>query len=485
MNKFKLKPPYAIDPVSRHEVPFEMDNVQDESGLVAKANKNGTMIVNKNIPLNSKLRKEAESHEDHHLRDMMDGKLDYDDNSVYHKLNGKVEKVDREDFNESDKSLPWEKEAYAAGNRLEEKDMRPKPNKLSGPPSMIDETPLAFQKIGSRHNFGRKSDVNKVSANENFGPAMVKRFTPLAQKDPPISGLNEGDPTPAGTSYAGSNVTFSPQTGKLIYNQISGGGSRGESVNTKFLKRGEEGNFDFQGYIEGKSGENVSDDSLQQSTSYKNKPAGMSDEQYNMGLRNTFNSVENEYKESMKNYNYYDDLFTKGGDLPKIPYDGGNITLKPGQDFKSLVKEHGNPLKAMENMVFSYDKPSKGVNGAVGGGTTTLADLLKEQEATGGSGSTGAYASLRTSLTGENSNQKKRNYELTSKELSKAQQAYPDIFKGTNTQALKKKAAIEKLNAEYRDKDGRIKGAHSNEINRKSAELSRKIAELNNKKFDI
>ena len=480
MNKFKLKPPYDIDPVSRHEVPFEMDNVQDESGLVAKANKNGTMIVNKNIPLNSKLRKEAESHEDHHLRDMMDGKLDYDDNSVYHKLNGKVEKVDREDFNESDKSLPWEKEAYAAGNRLEEKDMRPKPNKLSGPPSMMDETPLAFQKIGSRHRFGRKSDVNKVSANENFGPAMVKRFTPLAQKDPPISGLNEGDATPAGTSYAGSNVTFSPETGKMIYNQINR--AKG-NTNTKFLKKGEEGNFDFMGYVKGEGG---SDDSLQQSTSYKNKPAGMSDEQYNMGLRNTFNSVENEYNESMKNYNYYDDLFTKGGNLPTINYGGGNITLKAGQDFKSLG---ATPKERMMNMQFVYDKPSTTGKGSIGSGTITLAKLLEEQKAAGAKagmkGTSGAYSDLRKAITGENSKQKKRNYELNSKELSKAQQAYPDIFKGTNTQELRKKAAIEKLNAEYRGEDGRIKGAHTNEINRKEAELQRKIAELNNKKFDI
>jgi hypothetical protein len=89
MAKFKLKAPYGIDPVARYEVPFTPDNVGDDNGLVAKANDNGTMIVNKNIPKNSKLRKQAESHEDHHLKDMMQGKLDYDDNAVYHNLDGK------------------------------------------------------------------------------------------------------------------------------------------------------------------------------------------------------------------------------------------------------------------------------------------------------------------------------------------------------------------------------------------------------------
>jgi len=482
MNKFKLKPPYDIDPVSRHEVPFEMDNVQDESGLVAKANKNGTMIVNKNIPLNSKLRKEAESHEDHHLRDMMDGKLDYDDNSVYHKLNGKVEKVDREDFNESDKSLPWEKEAYAAGNRLEEKDMRPKPNKLSGPPSMMDETPLAFQKIGSRHRFGRKSDVNKVSANENFGPAMVKRFTPLAKKDPPISGLNAGDPTPAGTPYAGSNVYFSPQEGKLVYTQIGG-----DNASTSNMKQDEMGKFDFKGIVKGGIG---SDDSLQQSTSYRNKPVDMNDKQYNDKLRNTFAAVNNEYNESMKNYNYYDDLFTKGGNLPTINYGGGNITLKAGQDFKALGTTN---MERMMKMEFLYDKPSTTSKGKrVGSGTVTLQQLLDEQKAaaksSGMTGSSGAYSDLKKAITGENSNQKKRNYELTSKELSKAQEAYPDIFKGTNTQTLKRKAAVDKLSKEYFG-DGGV-GGILNDVGggqryRLEQEYKKKLAELKTKKFDI
>ena len=188
----------------------------------------------------------------------------------------------------------------------------------------------------------------------------------------------------------------------------------------------------------------------------------------------------------MKNYNYYDDLFTKGGNLPTINYGGGNITLKAGQDFKSLG---ATPKERMMNMQFVYDKPSTTGKGSIGSGTVTLAKLLEEQKAAsakaGMKGTSGAYSDLRKAITGENSKQKKRNYELNSKELSKAQQAYPDIFKGTNTQELRKKAAIEKLNAEYRGEDGRIKGAHTNEINRKEAELQRKIAELNNKKFDI
>ena len=177
MGKFKLNAPYKLDPVPRYEVPFQPDNTEDDSGLVAKANKNGTMIVNKNIPINDPMRKEAESHEDHHIKDMMDGKLDYDDEKVYETIsNGEVKEHSREDFKESDKNLAWEKDAYKAGENLEQKDMRPKPNKLSGPPNMReDDTPLAFQKIGSRHESGRTSDENKISHTERFGPSMEKQ----------------------------------------------------------------------------------------------------------------------------------------------------------------------------------------------------------------------------------------------------------------------------------------------------------------------
>lgn len=178
MGKFKMQSPIKLDPVPRYDVPFMPDNVEDNSGLVAKANKNGTMIVNKNISKNSKLYKQAKSHEDHHLKDMMQGKLDYDANAVYHNLDGKgVKKVDRAKFDESNKNLPWEKKAYKAGVAMEDKDMRPNPNKLDGPPNMMEkDTPLSYYKIGTKPR--RESDMDNVSMNERFGNAMVKKFGP-------------------------------------------------------------------------------------------------------------------------------------------------------------------------------------------------------------------------------------------------------------------------------------------------------------------
>lgn len=220
---FKLKSPIDIDPVARYEVPFTPDNAGDDNGLVAKANNNGTMIINKNIKPNDPLRKNAQSHEEHHLKDMMDGKLAYDDNAVYHNLDGKgVKKVNRKDFNESDKSLPWEKNAYKAGENLEQKDMRPKPNKLSGPPNMYElDTPLSFVKQMGRKR--RTADSDTVSMNEKFGPSMVKRFGPGAfeiSNDTDISGNSDSDPTKS--EYEGKQIRFDNLSNKFYGTQTAG-----------------------------------------------------------------------------------------------------------------------------------------------------------------------------------------------------------------------------------------------------------------------
>ena len=172
---FKLRQPIKIDPVARYEVPFTPDNIPDGSGLVARANDNGSMIVNKNIPRNSKLRKIAESHEDNHLRAMMDGKLAYDDKAVYHNMDGKgMKKTPRSEFDESNKNLPWEAPAYKAGEAMAQIDMKPKKNKLDRANKVeAGNFAFAFREIGKPM---RSQDDETVSMSENFGSAMVKKF---------------------------------------------------------------------------------------------------------------------------------------------------------------------------------------------------------------------------------------------------------------------------------------------------------------------
>ncbi len=172
---FKLRQPIKIDPVARYEVPFTPDNIPDNSGLVARANDNGNMIVNKNIPKNSKLRKVAESHEDNHLRAMMDGKLAYDNDAVYHNMDGKgMKKTSRSEFDESDRTTPWEAPAYKAGESMAEVDMRPKKDKLNRSSDVKSGNfAFAFREMNKPL---RKQDQETVSMSENFGSAMVKKF---------------------------------------------------------------------------------------------------------------------------------------------------------------------------------------------------------------------------------------------------------------------------------------------------------------------
>ena len=87
---------------------YQMDT---EEGVMGQANKNGSIIVDKNLsPLEQE---DVVRHEKVHLDQMKRGDLDYDNNNVYWK--GK--KIPRSTMDEGDKNLPWEREAYKA-NKL-------------------------------------------------------------------------------------------------------------------------------------------------------------------------------------------------------------------------------------------------------------------------------------------------------------------------------------------------------------------------------
>ena len=87
---------------------YQMDT---EEGVMGQANKNGSIIVDKNLsPLEQE---DVVRHEKVHLDQMKRGDLDYDNNNVYWK--GK--KIPRSTMDEGNKNLPWEREAYKA-NKL-------------------------------------------------------------------------------------------------------------------------------------------------------------------------------------------------------------------------------------------------------------------------------------------------------------------------------------------------------------------------------
>ncbi len=97
---FKLtNPPYTIDNTPIYHVDME-------EGVMGKANNNGTIIINKDVPINKI--QDVINHEKVHIDQMKRGDLNYDDKYVYWK--GK--KYSRAQMQEGAKNLPWEAEAY-------------------------------------------------------------------------------------------------------------------------------------------------------------------------------------------------------------------------------------------------------------------------------------------------------------------------------------------------------------------------------------
>jgi hypothetical protein len=97
---FKLNnPPYSSENTPIYRVDME-------NGVLGKANKNGTIILNNNLsPFQEQ---DVIDHEMVHIDQMRRGDLDYDNNYVYWK--GK--KYSRAQMKEGAKNLPWEAEAY-------------------------------------------------------------------------------------------------------------------------------------------------------------------------------------------------------------------------------------------------------------------------------------------------------------------------------------------------------------------------------------
>ena len=98
---FKLNnPPYSLNNTPVYHVPLE-------EGVLGKADRNGSILINKDVksPLQEQ---DIINHEMVHHDQMKRGDLDYDDNNVYWK--GKV--YPRSKMSEGAKNLPWEKEAY-------------------------------------------------------------------------------------------------------------------------------------------------------------------------------------------------------------------------------------------------------------------------------------------------------------------------------------------------------------------------------------
>ena len=98
---------------------FKIEHKDLDEGVVAEAASADKIIIDKDVPKDSKLYKEAVAHEAVHAKEMAEGRIAYGDDWVrsdgktYPRKDGKI-KYNGEWKPEGDKSFPWEKRAMKA-----------------------------------------------------------------------------------------------------------------------------------------------------------------------------------------------------------------------------------------------------------------------------------------------------------------------------------------------------------------------------------
>ena len=117
---FKLKDIHSVigidKELSEWGRPVFVKNLEGETK--AEANRDGTTFIDSKVK--GKERVEAKVHEDVHHDQMMQGRLDYDDNSVYWKESTRapMKTFAREVMEEGARSEPWEAEAYKKSDKI-------------------------------------------------------------------------------------------------------------------------------------------------------------------------------------------------------------------------------------------------------------------------------------------------------------------------------------------------------------------------------
>ena len=98
-----------------------------DDGILGEAENGKVVNIDKSIPKDSKKEKEVATHEIHHQKEMEADLLAYDDDKVVDKIAGKKYKrkggklIDEDSgiaYAEGDESLPHEKRAYKASNKI-------------------------------------------------------------------------------------------------------------------------------------------------------------------------------------------------------------------------------------------------------------------------------------------------------------------------------------------------------------------------------
>lgn len=110
-----------------HEGDYKIVRKKLDDGILGEAENGKVVNIDTSIPEGSKKEKEVATHEIHHQKEMEAGGLAYDNDSVTDKIAGKKYKrkdgklIDEQSgiaYVEGDKSLPHEKRAYKASDKV-------------------------------------------------------------------------------------------------------------------------------------------------------------------------------------------------------------------------------------------------------------------------------------------------------------------------------------------------------------------------------
>lgn len=366
--------------------------VDMEEGVLGKANKDGSIHINKDVT-DPKQIKDIVDHEAVHLDQMKRGDLDYNDNKVIWK--GK--EYSRKSMDEGAKNLPWEKEAYSKAKNN---------NK--------------FKLEGSRGN------SNPYSALMNKG--LINK-SPLHKE--PVNDQNISTPPP----YNGSFYTYDTEKGAFITNYKNRTKNYAGSEYTKLNERGNVANFD--------------DDKLFANTQKYKEKGGQSVDDFNQGIKNSMNAVNKEKDKFKSEYNYFKEMMDNPPEKgTEINYEspGGNTNLKmlPNQVWDDLEGE--TMVEKMNNIRFTKSEFDKSKSPIGGGGTTSIKEM-KALKAANPDGYT-YDGSIATNMYGTNTSKRNSEFEKRSTSLKDLKSNYPQVYKGTTTQEKLKIKAIAKLDQE-------------------------------------
>lgn len=98
---------------------FKVEHKDLDDGIVAEAISANKVVIDNNVPKDSKLYNKAIAHEGIHAKEMGDGTIEYGDdfvrdgNSTFHRKDGKI-KYNGKWLPEGSSAFPWEKRAMKA-----------------------------------------------------------------------------------------------------------------------------------------------------------------------------------------------------------------------------------------------------------------------------------------------------------------------------------------------------------------------------------